>query len=271
MHANDGSLAENWIIERGGWQLDRVNKAFGYMLGSTQADQSVARTLSGWNPKEGARLPSLRSLEQPIRDRARALMASLFTCSLGFDDSSLNLDEDVAECLAATLFMNFSDLLLLAENCALISRMREAMSARTIGEAEILAWGACIRLDFDPPREKNNPLEPKSDVAEVLEVLKEQSKQIHVLTLQNKRLEERQLAMEMIVRSHFNISVHDEQPNTGLSQASVTPQTLQQAQQTVRPKKKGSQTLSAVWYEWFTAEPRVYVSRSVKKNNSVRV
>ncbi|GMF47024.1 unnamed protein product [Phytophthora fragariaefolia] len=32
MHANDGTLAENWIIERGGWQLDRVNKAFGCTL-----------------------------------------------------------------------------------------------------------------------------------------------------------------------------------------------------------------------------------------------
>ncbi|EGZ12841.1 hypothetical protein PHYSODRAFT_513602, partial [Phytophthora sojae] len=30
-------------------------------------------------------------------------------------------------------------------------------------------------------------------------------------------------------------------------------------------KKKGSQSLSALWYEWFTAEPRVYASRSVKK------
>ncbi|KAG3082964.1 hypothetical protein PI124_g16634 [Phytophthora idaei] len=39
MHANNGTVAENWIMERGGWQLDRVNKAFGYMLGTTQADQ----------------------------------------------------------------------------------------------------------------------------------------------------------------------------------------------------------------------------------------
>ncbi|KAG6616095.1 reverse transcriptase [Phytophthora cinnamomi] len=52
MHANDGSLAENWIIECGGWQLDRVNKAFGYMFGTTQADQKVSRVLSGWKPKD---------------------------------------------------------------------------------------------------------------------------------------------------------------------------------------------------------------------------
>ncbi|RAW29042.1 hypothetical protein PC110_g14580 [Phytophthora cactorum] len=73
MHANDGSLAEDWIIEQGGWQLDRVNKAFGYMLGATQAGQNVARVLSGWRPKEGARLPSLRALEYPVLARTEKL------------------------------------------------------------------------------------------------------------------------------------------------------------------------------------------------------
>ncbi|GMF46664.1 unnamed protein product [Phytophthora fragariaefolia] len=63
MHANDGALSENWIIERGGWQLDRVNQAFGYMLGTTHAVQRVARILSGWSPKQGALLPSLPALD----------------------------------------------------------------------------------------------------------------------------------------------------------------------------------------------------------------
>ncbi|EGZ24741.1 hypothetical protein PHYSODRAFT_372565, partial [Phytophthora sojae] len=32
-----------------------------------------------------------------------------------------------------------------------------------------------------------------------------------------------------------------------------------------RARKKGAQSLSAVRFQWFTAEPRVYASRSVKK------
>ncbi|KAG2783473.1 hypothetical protein PC129_g8933 [Phytophthora cactorum] len=32
-----------------------------------------------------------------------------------------------------------------------------------------------------------------------------------------------------------------------------------------RAKKKGSQSLAAIWFEWFTAEPRVYASPAVKK------
>ncbi|GMF25323.1 unnamed protein product [Phytophthora fragariaefolia] len=83
MHANDGTLAENGIIERGGWQLDRVNKAFGYMLGTTQADQRVARVLSGWSPKQGACLPSLHALDPPTRDRARGLQALLWWSGIG--------------------------------------------------------------------------------------------------------------------------------------------------------------------------------------------
>ncbi|KAG2920487.1 hypothetical protein PC116_g16147 [Phytophthora cactorum] len=86
MHANNGTVAENWIIKRSGWQLDRVNKAFGYMLGTTQADQQVSKVLSGWEPKEGARLPSLSALENPILGRAMKMKAVLFASKVTFSD-----------------------------------------------------------------------------------------------------------------------------------------------------------------------------------------
>jgi hypothetical protein len=41
--------------------------------------------------------------------------------------------------------------------------------------------------------------------------------------------------------------------------------TLDKAHDPVRWKTKGSQALSAVWFEWLTSKPRVYTSRSVKK------
>ena len=226
MHANDGSVAENWIIERGGWQLDRVNKAFGYMLGTTQADQNVSRVLSGWSPKKGARLPSLHALEQPLRDRATKFQALIFTNSMAFADTALNLDEDVAECLVATLLMHYPDLLLLAETSALVSRMREAMTTQALGEAEVLAWSAAIRLAFDATPEKTSPPEGASEIAAVLELVKHQSKQIEVQILQNKRLEERMLAIEMQLRAQMD----EQTPSTrhGADQAPVpTPQQAQ--------------------------------------------
>ncbi|POM70206.1 LOW QUALITY PROTEIN: Hypothetical protein PHPALM_13388, partial [Phytophthora palmivora] len=146
MHANVGSLTENWIIE--GWQLARVNKAFAYMLGTTQADQKVARVLSGWNPKDGARHPSLRALEEPNLSRALKLQALFFANTLGFADPALNLDEELAEVLTATLVMHYPDMLLLADSSAFIVRMRASLAALAIGEAELLAWSVAIRRAF---------------------------------------------------------------------------------------------------------------------------
>jgi hypothetical protein len=262
MHANNGSVAEKWIIERGGWELSRVNKAFGYMLGSTQADQNVSRVLSGWSPKKGARLPSLHALEQPIRARASKFQALLFTNPMAVADTALNLDEDVAECLFAALLMHYPDLLLLAETTALVSRMREAMVVRAIGEAEVIAWSAAIRLAFDPPPEQTTPPEETSDIAALFELVKHQSKQLDVQILQNKRLEERMLAIETHLRMQVGDQTPGAQPDADQQATQPTPQ---QGSRALRPKKKGSQSLSAVWFEWFTSEPRVYTSRSVKK------
>ncbi|GMF45424.1 unnamed protein product [Phytophthora fragariaefolia] len=203
MHANDGTLAENWIFERGGWQLDRVNKAFGYMLGTTQVDQRVVRVLSGWSPKQGVRLPSLHALDPPIRDRARALQALLFAGTLGFADTALNLDETVSECLAATLIMHNLDILLLAESCTLVGRMHEIMAARSIGKAEVLAWSATIRRTFIPPPEASSPSDCSCDASAVQQLIKRQSEQIEVLILQNKRLEDRHLALEAQLRTQL--------------------------------------------------------------------
>lgn len=257
MHANDGTLAENWIIERGGWQLDRVNKAFGYMLGTTQADQQVARVLSGWKPKEGARLPSLRILEPSVLFRAQALHGLLFTSSLGFAEPGMNLNEDVAKVLSATLIMHYPDMLLLSREGALVARIRAAMSARAIGEAEVLAWSSTIRRAFMPPSAITKPSVSDSHSAEVLSLMKRQSEQISVLILQNQRLEERLLAVEA--------KLHSPSAPAKTVAGCVSQPDQQIAIRTVRPKKKGSQSLAAVWYEWFTAEPRVYASRSVKK------
>ncbi|KUF84407.1 hypothetical protein AM588_10000687 [Phytophthora nicotianae] len=269
MHANDGSLADNWIIERGGWQLDRVNKAFGYMLGTTQADQKVARVLSGWNPKERARLPSLLVLEQPILARAQQLQTQLFTNTSAFSDSSLNLDVEVAEVLAATLIMHYPDMLVLSDTSAFIVRMREVMAVQAISEAELLAWSATINCVFAPAADTTPSITNASETSAVLDLVKRQSDQISVLILQNKRLEERLLALEAHLRPQTDTATSNVRPSTGnlAAHANAPISTLAplQSPQAVRSKKKGSQSLSAVWYEWFTSEPRVYATQSIKK------
>ncbi|OWZ00829.1 hypothetical protein PHMEG_00027900 [Phytophthora megakarya] len=120
MHANDGTVAENWIIERGGWQQDRVKKAFEYMLGMTQADQQVSRALSqGQHTFAIAR--STRTAG--VHPRSKAPEPPLANTMLS-DDETLNLDEDVADVLLATLLMHFPDVLHLSERCPLIEKIQ---------------------------------------------------------------------------------------------------------------------------------------------------
>ncbi|RAW33157.1 hypothetical protein PC110_g10520 [Phytophthora cactorum] len=57
-----------------------------------KADQNVTQALSGWRPKEGARLPSVCALEYPVLARAEKLQALLFTNTLGFADHDMNLE-----------------------------------------------------------------------------------------------------------------------------------------------------------------------------------
>ncbi|EGZ22666.1 hypothetical protein PHYSODRAFT_330408 [Phytophthora sojae] len=264
MHANDGILAENWIIERGGWQLDRVNKAFGYMLGTTQADQKVSRVLSGWKPKDGARLPTLAALDTPVLVRARKMQPLLFSSTMAFADATLNLDDDVADVLTATLFMHYPDMLVLCPSRPLITKIRELLAQRAIGESELLAWSVTINQAFvAPPASEASASAGEEQSPALIDLIKRQSEQIDVLILQNKRIDERILAVE----AHLQALT-----NTAATQSANTDATLPAPEQpppigatTTRPKKKGAQSLSAIWFEWFTAEPRVYVSRSVKK------
>ncbi|KAG2782272.1 hypothetical protein PC129_g23650 [Phytophthora cactorum] len=155
-----------------------MNKAFGYMLGSTQAGQQVSLVLSGWKPKDGARLPSLAALEAPIIGRANKLQKLLFSNTLGFDDDALNIDEGVADVLTATLLMHYPDMLRLCEGGPLVLKMREAMVERSIGEAEVLAWSSSIRRVFMPPQElKPLPSPARGDTDQIAVLLEHVQRQ----------------------------------------------------------------------------------------------
>ncbi|KAJ8524136.1 hypothetical protein ON010_g16982 [Phytophthora cinnamomi] len=214
MHVNDGTLAENWIIERGGWPLDR-----------------------GWKPKKGARLPSLCALEAQIRERARTLQALVFSNTLAFADSALNLDDTVADALTATLAMHYPDMLLLASQSTFVTRMREAMAARAIGETEVLTWSEAIRRAFTPLPANVEPRDNDAQSAAVVELLKRQSEQIDLLILQNKWLEKRLLTVEEHICSHAVATAPHVRENAAPSAGGLS---VQVPSKSVRPKKKGS-------------------------------
>ncbi|EGZ17402.1 hypothetical protein PHYSODRAFT_331382 [Phytophthora sojae] len=189
MHGNDGTLAENWIIERGGWQLDRVNKAFGYMLDTTQADQKVSRVLSGWKPKDGARLPTLAALDTPILAHACELQQLLVSSTMAFADADLNLDDDVAHVLTATLFIHYPDMLVLCPSSPHITKIRELLAERAIGESELLVWSVAISLAFaTPPASEASGSGGEEPSPVLIDLIKRQSKQIDTALYENRHI-----------------------------------------------------------------------------------
>jgi hypothetical protein len=57
-----------WLAQRAGWDLDKVNAMFAYLCGSTRGDGRVGRVLSGWlDANRGGRCPALEDV--PVDER----------------------------------------------------------------------------------------------------------------------------------------------------------------------------------------------------------
>jgi hypothetical protein len=152
MRANaDNRLSSLWFVDRGGWSTSSVNKAFGYMLNTTQEDQQVARQLSGWNPKAGATLPDISCLDGVVRVRVTKLQQTLFGAAVGFSTSAWNVNEQVLEVLTATLIMHYASMHRHRPDSPFVIRVHVTIAALAIPESELLAMAVTIPGAFDPP------------------------------------------------------------------------------------------------------------------------
>ncbi|EGZ19010.1 hypothetical protein PHYSODRAFT_332725 [Phytophthora sojae] len=167
-------------------------------------------------------MAAVRLASSASRLQVDLMQLLLFSSTTAFADATLNLDDDVADVLTATLFMHYPDMLVFCPSSPLITKIREFLALRAIGEPELLAWSVTTSQAFaTPPESKASASGGEEPSPALIDLIKRQSEQI------------------------------DQPPPIGAT--------------TTRPKKKGAQSLPAIWFEWFTAEPRVYVSRSVKK------
>ncbi|KAG3059777.1 hypothetical protein PI125_g24992 [Phytophthora idaei] len=167
--------------------------------------------------------------------------------------------------LVATLFLLYPGMLRFCDSSPFVVKMREAMVARSIGESEVLAWSSTIRREFIPASQPStSPSDDSDRLGVVLKLVQRQTEQISVLILQNKQLEERLLAVEDKLHTPSGTTTQedigrDAAPSVNTELYSQPPP------KAARAKRKGSQSLEAMWFEWFTAEPRVYASQSIKK------
>ncbi|KAE9010498.1 hypothetical protein PR003_g13422 [Phytophthora rubi] len=169
-----------------------------------------------------------------------------------FADTVLNLDDDV---LTATLFMHFPDMLRLCEESPFITKVRKILAELNIGESELLAWSVTITRAFvtspastataaDDVEEKHPPA--------LVDLIKRQSEHIDGLILQSKRLGERMLAVESQLCTLTTTPAVDSACSDMSLTVAEQPSPL--ATKATRSKKKRAQSLSAFWFEWFTAE-----------------
>jgi len=250
MHANaDSRISPNWVVKRGGWNMSRVSKTFSYMLNTTHEDQQVARQLSGWNPQAGARLPDLTALDGVVRTRVEKL---LFAAVTGFSTLSWNLDPQVLEVLTATLILHFPEMERHRLDSPSVRRIHEAL-VLNIQASELLAWSITLRAAFNPPAEEKQETAAESS-QDMIRVLEKLSQQLDELLLRQTRVEEKLAALGA------NAESIDKPTNTTEQQH----QELEQSQPK-RARKRASKALSTVWFEWFTAVPRMYESTTVTK------
>lgn len=257
MHANaDSRINPLWVVERGGWNMSRVSKAFSYMLNTTQEDQQVARQLSGWHPQAGATLPDLSALTPLVRNRASKLQQALFTTACGFPNSNWNFDQQVLEVFMATVVLHYPDMMLHRPSSPYVRRVQEALAASEVNESELLSWSAALHHAAEPPSDTKDV----SQEQELLVLAKKQSQQMDLIIAQLKRLEERLAALEDKKTGgteSIDITAPTQTPRTADERLELDP--------VQRLRKQAAKALTVAWYEWFCAEPRVYNAIHISK------
>jgi hypothetical protein len=133
----DCEISTPWIMDRGGWSLSSMSKAFNYIVSTTHEDQAVGKTLAGWGgAKAKARLPILAAFDPLVTRRIRRLQDILFSTAQGFK-GPLVLNDDVVEVLMAVVILRYDAMLKVAPNSPYITRVQNALSQLQMADTEL--------------------------------------------------------------------------------------------------------------------------------------
>ncbi|OWY93409.1 hypothetical protein PHMEG_00037210, partial [Phytophthora megakarya] len=69
----DSNISPPWIMDRGGWSMSSISKAFNYIVSTTHEDQKVAKPFTGWRHDDDPHLPTLRSFDTVVAQRVGQL------------------------------------------------------------------------------------------------------------------------------------------------------------------------------------------------------
>lgn len=144
--------------EQGRVGLTSVSKAFNYVMNTTQEDQKVAKTLTGWSHNAQAQLPNLQAFDEILLRKILQLQSLMFSAVTGIR-SSYSLSEGIIEVFMASIILHYNDMLALNESVLYICNMREKMSKVGVTGNEITSWALTIQAsiaasDEDEAREQ---------------------------------------------------------------------------------------------------------------------
>ncbi|OWZ21859.1 hypothetical protein PHMEG_0003536 [Phytophthora megakarya] len=126
----DSNVSSPWILDRGGWSMSAVSKAFNYIVTSTHEDKK-------WANHSPPQLPTPEAVDAPVLQRIRQVQCLLFGFTLGLDDS-LILRTVVIEILGAVTILHHNEMMHLAP----------AVSQSQVTEPEISGWALTIQESF---------------------------------------------------------------------------------------------------------------------------
>ena len=150
-HANaNPMLSLQWIVDRGGWQMSSINKAFAYIINSNKEDQKVAKYLSGWGLDEDASIPSLTLLSPILRNRCIPLKKALLSTASGYNGTyvSCNLDDDVQDAIISTALLHFEEMKIIHESSPYISKVYKVCEMVGLTRAECYMCGYTCPIFF---------------------------------------------------------------------------------------------------------------------------
>lgn len=135
---SDSILSTPWILDRGGWSLNSVSKAFSYIFSTTHEDQKVAKSLAAVKHNTQAILSSLASFDVLVSRRIKQLGDELFLAAGIAHDYRYN--DAVLEVFLATAILNVEKMRELNAESLYVKQICHVMSKLCRSECEFSAW-----------------------------------------------------------------------------------------------------------------------------------
>ncbi|KAH9096411.1 hypothetical protein LEN26_017484 [Aphanomyces euteiches] len=221
-------LTARWIFDRGAWNVSTTNKGFGYVFNTLKEDHKVAKVLSGQSPFHRVRLADLSSFDTSTRLQIQQVQSLVFASCSGLASRKYNIDGDVLDILMAYLILQFP--------------LCKELSPNSPASAHLAA------TMIDPVESVQSEQANESDERKMI---RHQASVINHFIDQAKRQDERLDAMEAKLDA----------------QKSTTEQIAECQARPVVATIPASDP-QAIWYEWYTSEPRLWVKCTNKQKRS---